>query len=382
MSKIVSDFEDIRFYHDAEVQKALRHYLKHPMIRALLQFTFPEASMEEIKEKVLACHSIRDFQSSVIYLSVQKVLEKSSEGLTYSGFDKLEKDEAYLFISNHRDIILDTSLLNCVLFETDLIMTASAIGDNLVQKPFLLALSRLNRNFLVRRGLGPREMLKSSQNLSEYIKSLLLEENRSVWMAQREGRTKDGDDQTQQGVLKMLAMAKGEKSLAEYFSRLKIVPVSISYEFDPTDILKMPELLAKRMEKIYVKSANEDFASILKGAMGQKGRIHISAAAPIDASVLEELDGISNSVNDQLQRLTALIDERIHRNYKLWPSNYIACDLLSGERDYEKYYTSKKKRQFERRITKRVDVRNPLAVNSYLLMYANPVLNKQPLHEK
>lgn len=378
----MSDFGDIRFYDDAEVQKALRHYFKHPMIRALLQFTFPDSTLEEIKEKLLACHSIRDFQSSVIYLSVQKVLQKSSEGLSYSGFDQLENDEAYLFISNHRDIILDTSLLNCVLYETDLTMTASAIGDNLVQKPFLLALSRLNRNFLVRRGLGPREMLKSSQNLSEYIKSLLLEEKRSVWMAQREGRTKDGDDQTQQGVLKMLAMAKGKESLTDYFARLKIVPVSISYEFDPTDVLKMPELLAKRMEKIYVKSANEDFASILKGAMGQKGRIHISAAAPIDSSSLKELDGVSNSVNDQLQRLTALIDDRIHSNYKLWPSNYVACDLLSGKSEYREFYTVKEKRQFERRITRRVDVRNPLAVNSYLLMYANPVINKKPSHAK
>src|SRR5690606_19684959 len=148
------------------------------MIRALLQFTFPELSMEEIERKVLACHSIRDFQASVIYFSVQKVLEKSSEGLSYSGFEKLKSGDAYLYISNHRDIILDTSLLNCVLYETDLVMTASAIGDNLVKKPFLLALSRLNRNFLVKRGLGPREMLRSSQKLSEYIRKLLLEDKR------------------------------------------------------------------------------------------------------------------------------------------------------------------------------------------------------------
>src|SRR5690606_24839627 len=153
----------------------------------------------------------------------------------------------------------DTSLLNCVLYETGLKMTASAIGDNLVKKPLLLLLSKMNRNFLVQRGLGPREMLISSQNLSEYIKHLLLEEKSSVWMAQREGRTMDGNDTTQQGVLKMLAMAKGYLSIPEYFTKIKIVPVAISYEFDPTDVLKMPEIMARRMETTYVKSANEDF---------------------------------------------------------------------------------------------------------------------------
>lgn len=377
----MSNFEEIRFYNDAEVQEALQQYLKHPMIKALLQFTFPNSSYKEIEEKVLSCNTIRDFQSKIIYYTVQQVLEKSSEGLTYSGFEKLESDEAYLYISSHRDIVLDTSLLNSVLLETDLTMTASAIGDNLVQKPFLMALAKANRNFLVRRGLGPREMLKSSLNLSEYIKFLLLQEKRSVWMAQREGRTKDGNDRTQQGVLKMLAMAKGDASLAEYFGKLKIVPVAISYEFDPTDILKMPELLAKRMEQIYIKSANEDFKSILKGAIGNKGRIHLTAGEPIDFEVLEGIEKTSGSVNDQLQQITSLIDKRIHKNYKLWPANYVAYDLLQGSNEYEDKYTIKEKRQFERRITRRVDVENSLAVNSYLLMYANPVLNMQALYE-
>ena len=378
----MSRFEDIRFYDDAEVQESLRQYLQHPMIRALLQFTFPNYAFQEIEKEVLSCHSIRDFQSKIIYHSVRKVLEKSSGGLYHTGFDRLGKEEAYLYISNHRDIILDTSLLNCVLYETDLTMTASAIGDNLVKKPFLLALSKLNRNFLVKRGLGPREMLKSSQNLSEYIKKLLLEDKRSVWMAQREGRTKDGNDHTQQGVLKMLAMAKENADIADYFARLKIVPVAISYEFDPTDVSKMPELLAKRMKKIYTKSANEDFQSILKGALGQKGRIQINAAEPIPLVILQGFGESAGSVNDQLQQLTTYIDREIHKKYKLWPSNFIACDLLNGDENFASRYTVKEKRQFERRIMRRVDVENALAVDSYLSMYANPVINKHRLDEE
>ena len=361
------------------MREALKDYVKHPMIKALLQFTFPTLAYEKIEEKVINCNSIRDFQTRIIYFTVQKVLEKSSEGLSYSGFDKLEKDESYLYISNHRDIVLDTCLLNCVLFEADLKMTASAIGDNLVQKPFLLALSRLNRNFLVKRGLGPREMLKSSQKLSEYIRKLLIEEKRSVWMAQREGRTKDGNDHTQQGVLKMLAMAKDDDSLAEYFSKMKIVPVSISYEFDPTDVLKLPEVVAKRMETIYIKSANEDFKSIIKGALGDKGRIHLTAGKPISAEVLKGIEEKAGSVNEQLQQLTSYIDSRIHKNYMLWPANYIAFDLLNGSTMYDDKYTDKQKRQFERRLTRRVDFKNALEVNSYLLMYANPVTNQKNL---
>lgn len=363
------------------MQPALKKYVNHPMVKTLLTFTFPGKPFEEIERIVESCESIHDFQTRVIYLSVKKVLEKSSEGLSYSGFDRLKPGESYMFISNHRDIILDTSLLNVALFEQDLVMTASAIGDNLVKKPFLLLLSKLTRNFLVQRGLAPREMLRSSQTLSEYIRELLLEEKRSVWMAQREGRTKDGNDFTQQGVLKMLAMAKGGMSISEYFAKLKIVPIAISYEFDPTDVLKMPEIMAKRMEESYTKAANEDFISILQGALGNKGRIHITAGNVLERELFEKIEEEEASVNDQLKHIATAIDKIIHRNYKLWPSNYIACDLLHNNEDHKGHYTEKEKRQFERRITRRVDVKNSLEVNSYLLMYANPVINQEALDE-
>ena len=375
------DFEDIRFYNDEEVQQALRENLNHPMITALLHFTFPKISEEEIVEKVLSCRSIQDFQETIIKYTVENVLERSSEGLSYSGFDALDKDEPYFYISTHRDIILDTSLLNYVLLQKGLCMTASAIGDNLVRRSFLMALAKLNRNFLVKRGLGPREMLQSSTVLSGYIRSLILEDKRSVWMAQREGRTKDGDDKTQQGVLKMVGMAKGSDTLLEFFGKLKIVPVSISYEFDPTDILKMPELMAKRLEQNYVKSPNEDFNSIIKGAMGQKGRIHIQAGKVIETAELQGLEQNVSAINGQLKALASLIDQRIYENYKLWPSNYIAYDLLQEEPAFEDRYTSKEKRQFERRVLKRVNIQNTLELNSYLLMYANPVINHYKLYE-
>lgn len=344
------------------------------MVKALLQFTFPFIKPEDIHQILENCHSIRDFQTKVIYHSVKKVLDKSAEGFTTSGFEKLKPQTAYLFISNHRDIILDTSLLNVALYEHDLLMTASAIGDNLVQKPFLLALSKLNRNFLIRRGLSPKEMLNSSKIASMFIKKLILEDNRSVWIAQREGRTKNGNDETQQGVLKMIALASDENSPMAYLKKLKIVPVSISYEYDPTDVLKIPELLAKHYDQEYVKSNNEDFNSILKGATGQKKRIHIAVGDFMDET-LDEIAKSGEPANRQFQLLADKIDEQVHKNYKLWPPNYIAYDLLNNTNTFSEEYSTKEKRQFERRIERRVEEGNEVALKNFLAMYSNPVVN-------
>lgn len=376
----MSKYDHIRPYHNHEVNKALSELSTHPMVKSMLKFIYPQASDEYIQERLKNCNSIRDFQTKIIARGIQNVLSRSSHGLTTSGFEELDKDTAYFYISNHRDILLDTCLLNISLFNHDLVMTASAIGDNLVQKSFLLELAKLNRNFLVQRGLSPREMLKSSKLMSEYIAKNILEDNRSVWIAQREGRTKDGNDMTQQGVLKMMALGKGDLSAFDYFKKIKIVPVSISYEFDPTDMYKMPELLAKHYEEEYIKSANEDFNSILKGLTGQKKRIHIHAGKVLDV----ELDTISNSkepLNKQFQQLAAVIDSCVHSDYKLWPTNYVAYDMLHNTDKYSGKYTEKEQRQFERRVECRIDAGDPVALSNFLAMYANPVVNKEKLND-
>jgi len=368
-------FDHIRPFYDSEVNEALRSVVHHPMMKALMSFTFPDADESVWKEQLLRTHSKRDFQANFIYNAVHMVLQKSSEGLTTSGFEKLEEHTAYLYISNHRDIILDTSLLNVSLLEHGLIMTASAIGDNLVQKSFLQVLSRLNRNFLVQRNLPPRELLQSSKLMSEYIYHLIRRENRSVWIAQREGRTKDGNDATQQGVLKMLAMANEGQPLTEFFRKVKIVPVSISYEYDPTDALKMPRLLAEANDEVYVKEKNEDFTTLLSGIMGQKKRIHLHIGDVINT----ELDGIAavgENANKQIQALAQVIDEAIIKGYKLWPTNYIAYDLMNGTSQFADRYTEKEKQVFERRFEMRIDVENKILREGFLAQYANPVVNK------
>ncbi|BDB54433.1 glycerol acyltransferase [Flavobacterium ammoniigenes] len=368
-------FDAIRPFYETEVNEALQSVISHPMMKALMNFTFPEMEDEVWKAQLKKTHSIRDFQCNFIYHTVQRILENSSDGLTTSGFEHLEKNNSYLFISNHRDILLDTTLLNAALFQNGHLMTASAIGDNLVQKSFIKTLAQLNRNFLVLRGLSPREMLQSSKLLSEYMGQLLLHENRSVWIAQREGRTKDGNDETNPGVLKMIGMASDEADVMQYFKKLKIVPVSISYEYDPTDVLKMPQLLAEANNEVYVKSKNEDLNTILSGVMGQKKRIHLHIGKVLDTEI-DQIVAENDSSNKQIQALAQKIDDAVLSNYKLWPTNFIAYDIVHKSSTYSHLYTESEKSLFERRLEMRIGLDNPIALEGFLAMYANPVVNK------
>jgi 1-acyl-sn-glycerol-3-phosphate acyltransferase len=371
----MTKFDSIRPFYDSEVNEALKSLLHHPMMKAMMDFTFPEIPESTWKEQLSRTHSIRDFQINFVYQSIQRVLERSSEGLTTSGFEKLEPNTPYLFISNHRDIILDTSLLNVSLFDHGLVMTASAIGDNLVQKDFLLKLSKLNRNFLVLRGVAPRELLLSSKLMAEYMYQLLSKENRSVWIAQREGRTKDGNDATHQGVLKMIAMASDEENCMDFFKKLKIVPVSISYEYDPTDALKMPQLLALSKDEVYIKEKNEDFITLLSGIIGQKKRIHIHVGDILE-NEYDKIKADNDNNNRQIQALAQVIDDSILQSYKLWPTNFIAYDILNNATTFSHLYDDKERQLFERRLEMRIDADNETMKAGFLAMYANPVVNK------
>lgn len=371
----MSQFDPIRPFYDAEVNAAIREIVDDSMLAAMMQFTFPEDSTQSWKERMKHTHSLRDFQINFIYPAVKKVLEMSSEGLTLGGFEKLKPNTAYLFISNHRDIILDTSLLNASLYETGLVMTTSAIGDNLIKKPFIYILSRLNRNFAIRRGLSGRALLESSLLVSQFIQKSLLRENRSVWTAQREGRTKDGNDRTQKGVLKMLTLAEQGNNPFGFFEKIQVVPVSISYEYDPTDSLKIPELIAKAKEEKYVKGENEDFITLLSGIMGPKKRIHIQVNNLLDEEI-RQLKKEDLTQNEKLSKLGELIDQEIWKGYKLWPSNYIAYDLLYKKSRFTDHYSSTEKENFEKRLSQKVNPSNSLEVENFLHMYANPVVNQ------
>lgn len=370
----MSKFDSIRPFYDAEINAAIRQILDDPMLEAMMNFTFPNENSTQWKDLMRHTHSLRDFQINFIYPALMKVLAISSDGLSTGGFEVLEPNTAYLFISNHRDIILDTSLLNACLYEKGLVMTTSAIGDNLIKKPFLHTLSRLNRNFAIRRGLSGRALFESSLLASEYIHKSLLRENRSVWTAQREGRTKDGNDISQKGVLKMLTLAEEGQDSFGFFEKIRVAPVSISYEYDPTDILKMPELLAKSRDEKYVKSENEDFVNLLRGIMGTKKRIHIQVNGVLDQEI-KEIAATSQSQSEKLSQLASLIDLKIWNGYKLWPSNYICHDLLHESTSNSAFYTEEEKSAFLKRLRDKVDTSNPVLLKNFLSMYAYPVQN-------
>lgn len=369
-------FEKIRPYHDSEINQVLQAIIDEPLLQNIMQFTFPDIDSNEWKAMLLDIHSIDDFQKKIIYKTLMRVLAMTSDGLTTSGFDKLQPNTPYLFISNHRDIILDTSLINVALCDADLLLTASAIGDNLVKNPLLHTLAKINRNFLVLRDLAPRELLESSMVLSEYIKLLLTKNQRSVWIAQKEGRTKDGNDATHPGVLKMLSMAADKtENAATYFKRLNIVPIAISYEYDPTDALKLPELIANLNNETYVKAENEDFNSIYNGIMGQKKRIHIHAGEVLNDKIaaLEDL----NNNNKQIKQIAQMIDDQILSQYRLWSSNYIAYDLLYHTDKYATHYTETEKTAFVDRLSAKINPTDAVHRHQFLAMYANPVVNRE-----
>ena len=371
----MDSFKNIRPFYDEEVRGALLEIKDNRLIQAMMAYAFPDFTPAQREEKLLACERVSDFQEDIMYQVVTKAIEKSISEFTTEGFDALSPEQSYVFLSNHRDIILDTSLLNVVLHDHHLSMTASAMGDNLLRKKHLKILAMLNRNIIIYRSLPPREALEHSKLVSKYIYHCIVEEGRNVWLAQREGRTKDGDDRTQQGVLKMLTLnASEEVSPMQYLKQLHIVPMSISYEFDPTDVLKIPALVAQHNGVEYVKSKKEDFENIIQGLMGQKGRVHISVGQPID-DVIDAIEREHQHLNKQLQALAEYLDRAIHRQYKLFPANYIAYDLLHHTSIYKDKYNEKEFRQFERRMNNRSNA-GDISQEKFLEMYANPVKNK------
>jgi phospholipid/glycerol acyltransferase len=368
-------FKSIRPFNDNEVARALSQIKDNPLIRAMMAYAFPDETTEERERRLLACQKVSDFQEDIMYQVVTKAIEKSISEFTCDGFDGLDPRKAYVFVSNHRDIVLDTSLLNVALYDNHLSMTASAMGDNLLRKKYLKILAMLNRNIIIYRSLPPREALEHSKLVSEYIYHCITEEHRNVWIAQREGRTKNGDDRTQQGVLKMLTLNASEDiSPLQYLKTLNLVPMSISYEFDPTDVLKLPALIAQHNGVEYVKSKKEDFENIIQGLLGQKGRVHISVGQPLYDQI-DTIEATHQHLNKQLQALAECLDKAIHQQYKLFPANYIAYDLLNDTSIYKEYYNEKDFRRFERRMNNRSNSED-LSQKKFLEMYANPVKNK------
>ena len=378
----LSDFDDIRPYAPGEVQPALRELLKDRQFKLLLKSLAPWLPQfithGALKLAFVGIHTTTDFQYRIMKRVVHYVLKKCSDGCTFVNADANTYDKRYTFVSNHRDIVLDSAILDYQLFEHGSPTTCEiAIGDNLLIYPWIRILVKMNKTFTVRRSLTPKEMMKSSIKMSEYMHFVINEKKENIWIAQREGRAKDSSDHTQESVLKMLALGF-EGTHLEALRDLNIVPLTISYEYDPCDYLKAKEFQLKRDNPAYKKSRQDDLDNMKVGIMGYKGRIHYEASPCIN-SWLDNLEGMQNQ--DFYQEVARHLDKEIHKHYALFPNNYIALDRLNGNSEMSEHYTEEDVEKFDKYLAgqlAKIDIPNKdeaFLTERLLTMYANPLHN-------
>ncbi len=374
------NFEDIRPYNDDEYHQVVKSLFEVTPLMDVVNAYLPELASGELEELLLSFKTINEFQAKMVCRVIDRILKTAVANFSYNGLDKIAKDSSPLYLTNHRDIVLDSALVNYCLNDGGHHTSEIAIGSNLLSEEWIRKLVRINKSFIVKRNIPKQEMLASSQNLSAYINHTLKEKKQSIWIAQREGRAKDGFDKTAPGLLKMFGMA-ADGNLLEHLISLNITPVSISYELDPCDGLKIPELLKKAAGEEYVKAKGEDEMNMGLGIRGFKGNVHLEFGTSINERI-KALSHIKNR-NELLKNIAAIIDKEIYQNYHLWNSNYVAYDLLHTTTKYVDKYTEDGKEKFEIYMVEKLGSLNgnAEAEKIFLLMYANPVLNAESVLE-
>ncbi len=371
----ISEFDDIRPYNNDEIAEKINIVLNDPVFDEVLAYLYKTPKViEKTRRQLLKITTVEQLQATFVKHLVELIVHSTTKGLTCSGLEHLDKSKAYLFISNHRDIILDAAFLNYLIHTNGMNTTQIAIGDNLLIYDWIIHAVKLNRAFVVKRNIGSRELFEASKKLSYYIRGSIVENNTSVWIAQREGRTKDGDDKTQLALLKMLNMSN-EKSLAEGFGELTIIPLSISYEIEPCGICKVEELIKRKLGS-YEKTKEDDLKNMEQGIFKPKGRVHFSFGRPILSSFLQNNNHLS--ANEFIQELAIRIDHRIHQYYKLWPYNYVAYELMYGAGEFVDQYSATDMAEFKKMIEEvkeAISNNQEEAARKFIKMYARPVEN-------
>lgn len=380
--KIPEQFDPIRPFEPDELPDIFDRLLQNEQFSSVLAYLYPDVPKEALAAKMHACKDNLDFQKTFCYGFLVQLLARLSKGCDID-IASLDTDSRYTFISNHRDIVLDSALLDKLLIDAGFNTTCEiAIGDNLLKLPWVKDLVRVNKSFIVERALSMREMLMASKRLSEYMHFVIAEKNDNVWIAQREGRAKDSNDRTQEAILKMMVMG-GEGSIIDRLKQLHLVPLAISYEYDPCDYLKAAELQARRDNPSWQKGPMDDVTSMQTGIMGYKGYIHYQCADCID-SYLDTIP--ADTPKTELFRLIAdHIDRQIFAGYRLYPNNYVALDLLHGDSAHADHYTAEDKAQFEAYLKGQLDKiemegKDDAYLREQMLkMYANPAINQMGL---
>ena len=378
MENTQSFFDDIRAYHDEEIPGVVEKIAADPLLIPAAQFVFPNLDIEQVRALIRSCQTSYDIQRKIMYPAIGGIIHRTMRNFTTEGCDRVPETNGWLFISNHRDITLDAMLMQYALFGTNLPTTDISLGDNLLRTPLVFELCKANYMIKVIRkdDVSMREFLENSRHLSEYIRFRINELGRSVWIAQRNGRTKDGKDLTEPGIIKMFGLS-GTSDFVETFSQLHIAPVAISYQYEPCDVFKAVELCRRRNDAPYHKAENEDFLSILTGIKAYKGDTNMTFCEPISKQELEAIAELPRA--EQCKALADLIDRRIITEYKLFDTNYIAYDILHGTHRFSNYCTSEAEQQFAIYLVRSnaqfevMGVDKDVAREILLGIYANPV---------
>lgn len=370
----INRFDDIRPYYDSEIPDAMQRIASDPAFDKVVSFSFPEKDKDVLREQVKQISSSTEFQKRIMYPAVDNIISKTCKDFTCDGMENIAIGTPYLYMSNHRDIMLDAALMSFTLMKNNIESPEVTFGANLMKGDFVIDVGKANKMFRVERpGTGKMEFYRSSEHLSDYMRSALLQKGHSLWIAQRNGRTKDGCDRTDQGIIRMFLMSDRHNPV-QSISELNILPVSISYEWEPCDIKKVIELYLTSLGP-YTKKPGEDLESIISGVLQSKGGVHLHFCSRLTASDLQPLTG--SPTNVFCKKVAALIDERICREYRLWPNNYIAHDLLTGTGEYSDKYDDDQKDAFIERMNlleeylDGYDVR--ILKDIFLGIYANPV---------
>ena len=376
----IHQFDSIRPFLPEELPAVFDRMLQNEQFQQVLAWLYPGVPLAAIGEKMHQCKTNLEFQKAFCYGFLKQLLAKVSQGLDID-IDKVDIKKRHTFVSNHRDIVLDSALLHVLLFDTGCDTTTEiAIGDNLLKLPWVKDLVRINKSFIVERSLPMRQMLMASKQLSEYMHYVVNQKTDNVWIAQREGRAKNSDDRTQEAILKMMTMG-GEGSIKERLVSLHIVPLAISYEYDPCDFLKAREMQLRRDVENWKKGPMDDVVSMQTGIMGYKGHIHYHCAPCIDEWLQSLPDDMPKT--DFYATVAKHIDRDIFLGYRLYPGNYVAIDMLHDTNDYADHYTEADRATFEKyidgQLAKIQDLPNPdmaFLRERILEMYANPAINQ------
>lgn len=380
--ELLKPFDAIRPFEPEELHEVFERLLGNAQFAQVVAYVFKDVPFDMLAQKMRACKTNLEFQVAFCYPFIKGLLQKASLGCDMN-VDAIDMEKRYTFVSNHRDIVLDSALLDVLLVDAGCKTTCEiAIGDNLLSLPWVKDLVRINKSFIVERSVSLRQMLLSSKRLSDYMHLVIAQKHDNVWIAQREGRAKDSNDRTQESIIKMMVMG-GDGSLVERLKGLHIVPLAISYEYDPCDFLKAQEFQLKRDIADWKKGPMDDVVSMQTGIMGYKGHIHYDAAPCIDAW-LDTLDPDMPKA-DFFKAVATHIDEEVFRRYRLYPSNYVALDELEGTTAHADRYTAEQKAQFDGYIAQQMakiqlpDKDEAFLRERLLTMYANPARNQEQL---